>query len=296
MLLVLVYPYTHAYTMHYMATNNTLKVKARAPKAAPVVRQAKVLRDAERTTSDGSQRSKGIGFVEFTQHEDALVALRQLNNNPDVFGMDIGFYLQLQVSNMYHMTSTIVITTTVPTNHHTHPTGRERRPIVEFAIDNVKALKARESKAAARRVQQEKRAGGTQRHTATKDDNIDNNNPSMEEMKKTKKQRKPRPQKKRKQTAEQTTHQEEVATTNKAAAVSAPQTPPAETPAAATVPRRKKRTFPVKGPVREDALDDMVARYKAAMFGGGGGGGGTTAHTQTGSSKKALKGKQRWFD
>ncbi len=43
-----------------------------------------------------------MGFVEFAEHEHALVALRQLNNNPGT------------------------------------EWGRERRPIVEFAIDNVK--------------------------------------------------------------------------------------------------------------------------------------------------------------
>ena len=50
------------------------------------MRQAKVLREADRTTADGTQRSRGIGFVEFAEHEHALCALRQLNNNPDVFG------------------------------------------------------------------------------------------------------------------------------------------------------------------------------------------------------------------
>ncbi len=61
------------------------QVKERASKAQPVVRQAKILVDEERTNPDGTPRSKGIGFVEFTEHEHALCALRQLNNNPAAF-------------------------------------------------------------------------------------------------------------------------------------------------------------------------------------------------------------------
>ncbi len=34
---------------------------------------------------DGQPQSKGIGFVEFSEHEHAIVALRQMNNNPQVF-------------------------------------------------------------------------------------------------------------------------------------------------------------------------------------------------------------------
>ncbi|KAL6779538.1 hypothetical protein ACKKBG_A12680 [Auxenochlorella protothecoides x Auxenochlorella symbiontica] len=98
-------------------------VKERASKAVPVVKQVKILKDAERPGPDGEPRSKGFGFVEFTEHEHALCALRQLNNNPTAFHKD-------------------------------------RRPIVEFAIDNVKALKAREHRAT--QAQTAKAAGGPQ--------------------------------------------------------------------------------------------------------------------------------------
>lgn len=53
--------------------------------------------------------SQGLGFVEFESHEDAVCALRELNNNPTIFSKD-------------------------------------RRPIVEFAVENVKILKMREAK------------------------------------------------------------------------------------------------------------------------------------------------------
>ncbi|KAL4452269.1 hypothetical protein ABPG75_007931 [Micractinium tetrahymenae] len=84
-------------------------VKERAKKAQPVIKQAKILLDEERTGADGAPHSKGIGFVEFSEHEHALCALRQLNNNPQAFTKD-------------------------------------KRPIVEFALENVKALKFREAK------------------------------------------------------------------------------------------------------------------------------------------------------
>lgn len=44
---------------------------------------------------------QGIGFIEFDRHDHALAALRQLNNSPVAF-------------------------------------GAERRPVIEFAIENVK--------------------------------------------------------------------------------------------------------------------------------------------------------------
>ncbi len=59
--------------------------------------------------AEGLPKSKGIGFVEFAEHEHALCALRQLNNNPAPF-------------------------------------GKEKRPIVEFAIENVKTVKLRDAK------------------------------------------------------------------------------------------------------------------------------------------------------
>lgn len=50
--------------------------RARASKQRVGVRQVKVLWDAAK------QRSQGAAFVEFGEHEQALTALRALNNNP----------------------------------------------------------------------------------------------------------------------------------------------------------------------------------------------------------------------
>ncbi|GLI62226.1 hypothetical protein VaNZ11_004823, partial [Volvox africanus] len=80
-------------------------VRERATKESPRVVQAKILREQDRYDASGARKSKGLGFVEFESHDHALAALRQLNNNPGT------------------------------------PWGGERRPIVEFAIDNVKVLK-----------------------------------------------------------------------------------------------------------------------------------------------------------
>jgi nucleolar protein 4 len=74
-------------------------VKARATRENPKVVQVKIL-------ANPSGVSKGIAFVEFKQHDHALCALRELNNNPETWSND-------------------------------------HRPIVEFAIDNVQALKKR---------------------------------------------------------------------------------------------------------------------------------------------------------
>jgi nucleolar protein 4 len=63
-----------------------LQVKERADKARPVVKQVKLLRSADKTDAAGKQASKGLAFVEFEDHEHALCALRQLNNNPAPFG------------------------------------------------------------------------------------------------------------------------------------------------------------------------------------------------------------------
>eukprot|EP00250_Pteridium_aquilinum_P011016 c19783_g1_i1 orf=133-3339(+) len=76
-------------------------VKSRATKQHPAIKQVKILRDEAK-----GDKSRGVAFVEFTEHQHALVALRVLNNNPETFGSD-------------------------------------RRPIVGFAIENLQTLKKR---------------------------------------------------------------------------------------------------------------------------------------------------------
>ncbi|KAH9316193.1 hypothetical protein KI387_024820, partial [Taxus chinensis] len=81
-------------------------VQSRASKQNPVIKQVKILRDIKKPVSGVKGRPRGVAFIEFGVHEHAIVALRVLNNNPETF-------------------------------------GPERRPIVEFAIDDVRKLQKR---------------------------------------------------------------------------------------------------------------------------------------------------------
>ncbi|XP_077213938.1 RNA-binding (RRM/RBD/RNP motifs) family protein isoform X1 [Tasmannia lanceolata] len=84
-------------------------VLSRACKQTPVIRQIKFLKDSKKANAITKNHSRGVAFVEFSEHEHALVALRVLNNNPETF-------------------------------------GPEHRPIVEFALDDVHALRLRKNK------------------------------------------------------------------------------------------------------------------------------------------------------
>ncbi|XP_044490540.1 RNA-binding protein 28 isoform X2 [Mangifera indica] len=84
-------------------------VISRATKQKPTIQQLKFLKNMKKGMVDTKNYSRGVAFVEFTEHQHALVALRVLNNNPETF-------------------------------------GPEHRPIVEFAVDNVQTLKLRKAK------------------------------------------------------------------------------------------------------------------------------------------------------
>lgn len=71
------------------------------------ITEAKVMR--KMNPGPDQHKSKEFGFVSFAKHEDALLALRNINNNPEIFTAD-------------------------------------RRPIVEFSIENRKALLARQKR------------------------------------------------------------------------------------------------------------------------------------------------------
>lgn len=43
------------------------------------------MRDLKNVDATGKGKSKEYGFVTFTTHEDALKALRSINNNPNIF-------------------------------------------------------------------------------------------------------------------------------------------------------------------------------------------------------------------
>eukprot|EP00038_Savillea_parva_P007847 m.172890 g.172890 ORF g.172890 m.172890 type:complete len:920 (+) comp13603_c0_seq1:300-3059(+) len=47
--------------------------------------QAKVVRSKDRLGPDGKLRSKGFGFLEFAEHDDALAVIQAMNNSPKYF-------------------------------------------------------------------------------------------------------------------------------------------------------------------------------------------------------------------
>lgn len=69
--------------------------------------ECKVMRENKPTAGDPEGKLKGFGFISFKKHEDALNALRKLNNNPEIFSA----------------------------NH---------RPIVSFSIEDKKVLNIKE--------------------------------------------------------------------------------------------------------------------------------------------------------
>ena len=86
------------------------------------VQKVLIIRSKDRVDSSGRGRSMGYGFVEFTNHKDALAALRATNNNPEIFGAD-------------------------------------RRPIVEFSLENSFVVKTKE-----RRVDKARQRQGAEEH------------------------------------------------------------------------------------------------------------------------------------
>ncbi|XP_052147037.1 uncharacterized protein LOC127766056 isoform X2 [Oryza glaberrima] len=79
-------------------------VISRAHKQNPIIRKVNILKNEKKSNSTAQKHSRGVAFVDFQEHEHALVALRVLNNNPETF-------------------------------------GAERRPIVEFALENIEKVR-----------------------------------------------------------------------------------------------------------------------------------------------------------
>lgn len=47
--------------------------------------ECRVMRENKITAEHTKGKSKGFGFVSFSTHHEALIALRKLNNNPNIF-------------------------------------------------------------------------------------------------------------------------------------------------------------------------------------------------------------------
>ncbi|KAG7395122.1 RNA-binding protein 28 [Phytophthora boehmeriae] len=100
------------------------------------VRMAKVVRDLESAKAGKEPRSRGYGFVEFSEHVHSLAALRVLNNNPKFTSYAAG-----------------------KTPGSGAPDSSKSRLIVEFALENHGKLKLREKRAAdAAKKREEERA------------------------------------------------------------------------------------------------------------------------------------------
>ncbi|XP_062990520.1 RNA-binding protein 28 [Elgaria multicarinata webbii] len=74
------------------------------------IKESRVMRDLKAPAGKGRGQSLGYAFVEFQEHEHALAALRHLNNNPQQF-------------------------------------GDQKRPIVEFSLEDRRKLKLKEQRA-----------------------------------------------------------------------------------------------------------------------------------------------------
>ena len=98
-----------------LAEGETKPSKEDRKKFAKTLTSVRVMRSDERRTQEGARRSLGFAFVEFASHEHALGVLKWLNNREGVFG---------------------------------------KKPIVEFAFDDKRALRTQEKAKAL----QEKRA------------------------------------------------------------------------------------------------------------------------------------------
>lgn len=84
-----------------------------------IMKECRVMRNLRDVDSQGVGKSKEYGFVTFARHEDALGALRSLNNNPNIF-------------------------------------SAHKRPVVAFSIENTVIMKAKEKRMLSSRLKNPK--------------------------------------------------------------------------------------------------------------------------------------------
>ena len=101
--------------------------------AGKQITAVKIVRDsATGRTQGGAARSMGYGFVEFAEHDDALFALRALNNNPTAFA-------ELPVPTMQAGGSVSQYAAEVAAHARS-----SHRLVVEFSVENMKAVQTLE--------------------------------------------------------------------------------------------------------------------------------------------------------
>lgn len=97
-----------------------------------IITECRIMRDLDRTNAKGLGKSRGYAFIAFSEHKHALAALRNTNNNPDIFGTD-------------------------------------RRLIVEFSLENKRALEAKQNRLNKAKIRQESLQGMTKDRRKKKD-------------------------------------------------------------------------------------------------------------------------------
>lgn len=91
--------------------------------------ECRVMRENKVTPDHPKGKSKGFGFMSFNSHQEALIALRKLNNNPKIFGTIHVSFLNLQVK-LFRF----------------YPFFLLQRPIVAFSIEDRAVHKVKESR------------------------------------------------------------------------------------------------------------------------------------------------------
>ncbi|KAJ3104804.1 RNA recognition motif-containing protein [Phlyctochytrium planicorne] len=114
--------------------------------------QVKILKDKEHLDSKtGKPSSKGFGFIEFESHADALACLRWLNNNP------LAFDAEGRPLSGEEVKAGLRAAAKDGSEQLTFNKG-QKRPIVEFAIENRLVLKKRAEREAREKQKKENEA------------------------------------------------------------------------------------------------------------------------------------------
>ncbi len=123
---------THSLHVSYTMYKYHCSADTRKPRLFVDI-QVKLLRSKDRFDSSGIGRSKGYAFIEFFTHEAAMAALRGTNNNPDLFGPKKVLLTFNRLININCCVTPL-------------PVDDLQRLIVEFALEDSRALKLRDQR------------------------------------------------------------------------------------------------------------------------------------------------------
>mmetsp|Transcript_12173 Transcript_12173/g.37111 ORF Transcript_12173/g.37111 Transcript_12173/m.37111 type:complete len:850 (-) Transcript_12173:74-2623(-) len=204
---------------------------------------AKIERDSTRKTASGEPRSKGYGFVSFARHEDALKALRMVNNNPDAL--------------------TTYIEADVPKKE-----WQARRLMVEFSLEDarkVRILDKLKEKQVQRLAQQGDKKPARSGSAAPAGVSSGESQPLRS------KKRKPQvlAEDGKATEATQTDHPRSIKRKRETSSANAPDDRQ-KNKSAKGRERKPRRDRPENDPEPSDALEDMVKAYHGKLFSAGG--------------------------